>query len=76
MWGVAQWDKDHFSDLDFGYMEPFKNVKWPQELPAGLYCLTTGVRRKDGSVPVSVTWFDIKPGKTTTVALKLRDNGE
>jgi transglutaminase-like putative cysteine protease len=76
MWGVAQWDKDHFSDLDFGYMEPFKNVKWPQDLPAGLYCLTTGIRRKDGSVPVSVTWFDIQPGKTTKVELKFRDNGD
>lgn len=75
-WAVAMWDKDHFSDLDFGYMEPFKNIKWPHDLPAGLYCLTTGVRRKDGSVPISATWFEIKPGKTTKVELKWRDNGE
>ena len=72
-WGMAKWDKDHFSDLDFGYMEPFSNIEWPQELAEGLYCLTSGIRASDGSVPIHVEWFEIKPGKTTKVELKFRD---
>jgi transglutaminase-like putative cysteine protease len=75
-WGVQSWDKDHFSDLDLGYTEPFSKLEWPQELPAGLYCLTTGARRKDGSAPVAFTWFEIKPGKTSSVELNMCDNGE
>jgi hypothetical protein len=72
-WGVQSWEKDHFADLDLGYMESFNTLEWPRDLPAGLYCLTTGIRASDGSAPVSFTWFEIKPGKTTSVALNFRD---
>ena len=72
-WGVQIWEKDHFSDLDLGYLEPFNTLEWPRDLPAGLYCLTTGIRRSDGSAPVSFTWFEIKPGKTTKVELNFPD---
>jgi hypothetical protein len=73
-WSAAKWEKDHFTEVDFGYQEPYWNITWPQELPEGLYCLTSGIRAKDGSVPIHAEWFEIKPGKTTKVKLTFREH--
>lgn len=75
-WGVAKWETDHFADQDFGYHDPFSKIKWPQELPEGLYCLSTGFRNKDGSAPVSFTWFKIEAGKPAKVELKFRNKDQ
>ncbi len=72
-WAVQKWNCDVTHDIDFGYEKQYIDMIWPQELPIGLYCLTTGFRRKDGSAPVSLTWFEIKKGKQTKVALKFRN---
>jgi hypothetical protein len=71
-WGVQTWETDHLTDVDFGYHVPFKEVTWPQDLPAGRYALVSGIRRKDGSAPVALKWFDIKPGERTAVKLSFR----
>jgi transglutaminase-like putative cysteine protease len=71
-WGVQQWTVDHLTDLDFGYHTPFKDITWPQDLPEGRYALLTGLRRKDGSAPVALTWFEIEAGKTTRIPLRFR----
>jgi transglutaminase-like putative cysteine protease len=75
-WAVQKWDKDHFAEIDFGFHTPFREVSWPQELPEGLYCLTSGIRRKDGSAPVSVTWFEIKAKSPAISSLKFRSSGD
>ena len=69
-WGVAKWDTDHLTEQDFGYHEPFSKIKWPQNLPEGLYCLSSGFRNKDGSAPVTFNWFKIEAGKQTRIDLK------
>lgn len=58
-WAVQSWADDHFSVVDFGYEKDYADIAWPQELPAGLYCLTTGIRKPDGSAPVMLKWFTI-----------------
>ncbi|HEY3296496.1 MAG TPA: transglutaminase domain-containing protein [bacterium] len=69
-WGVGKWETDHLAEQDFGYHEPFNKLQWPQDLPAGLYCLSSGVRSKDGSAPVTFRWFDMAAGKQTKIALE------
>jgi len=71
-WAVEKWNTDHFGAVDFGYHEPYTKIEWPQELPVGLYCLTTGFRAKDGSAPIKLIWFEIKEGEDTRVNLEFR----
>jgi transglutaminase-like putative cysteine protease len=71
-WCVALWDKDHLEDVDFGYLTPYREQKWPQELPAGIYCLSSGFRRADGSAPASFHWFTIEAGKDMHIPLSFR----
>jgi transglutaminase-like putative cysteine protease len=68
-WGVSLWQTDHLEPVDFGYHQPFSKVTWPQELPTGLYCLTSGIRNKNGSAPVAFNWFRIEPEKDCKVKL-------
>jgi hypothetical protein len=69
-WAVQMWDKDHFTDVDFGFETTFKDQAWPKELPVGLYCLTSGIRRKDGSVPLRMEWFEVKKEEPARVAFE------
>ncbi|MDP8240115.1 MAG: transglutaminase domain-containing protein [Candidatus Hatepunaea meridiana] len=75
-WSVQQWYGDFGSAVDFGYKKAFNKIEWPQELPAGLYFLSTGQRRKDGSAPISLTWFEIKPGKEVNLQMSFRESKE
>lgn len=43
-------------------------------LSAGTYFLTSGLRQRNGNVPVTATLFNIKEGQTTEVALMLDNN--
>ena len=72
-WAVQKWNDDHASLQDFDYKKPFDEIEFPQELSPGLYILTNGHRRDDGSAPVSLTWFEIKSGKQTELELIFRD---
>lgn len=72
-WAVAEWKVDHFNTIDLGYHEPFDKITFPQEVPVGLYCLTTGIRTKDGSAPVKLVWFEVKEGEKVEVALEFLD---
>lgn len=71
-WAVSKWSGGHGEVTDLGWHQPFKAVTWPQELPGGSYLLTSGVRREDGSAPVKLVWFEIRPGKETKVSLEFR----
>ncbi len=71
-WAVQAWDTDHFSVVDFGYHKNYKDISWPQELPAGMYCLSTGIREKDGSAPVSLKWFQVSENEDTHVIMEFR----
>jgi hypothetical protein len=68
-WGVSLWKDDHLEALDFEYHAPFASLTWPQDLPAGQYCLTTARRRADGSAPIHFEWFTIRPHEATMVPL-------
>jgi hypothetical protein len=74
-WGVQMWDKDHFTDVDFGFETALKDQTWPKELPIGLYCLTSGIRRKDGSVPLRMAWFEVRPGGPSGATLNFVGKG-
>ncbi len=74
-WAVQRWRGDYGSVVDFGYKKPYAEMTWPRELPEGLYCLTTGHRRDDGSAPISLTWFEIKAGDKRDVEMMFRDTG-
>jgi len=75
-WAVSTWEGNMFSPVDFGYQEPFTKIEWPQELPAGQYCLSTGFRRKDGSALVSLNWFTIEDGKELRLQLRFRHSNK
>jgi transglutaminase-like putative cysteine protease len=70
-WAVQMWDKDHFTDVDFGFETAFKDQAWPKELPVGLYCLTSGIRGKDGSVPLRLEWFEVRKGQEAKAVIRL-----
>jgi len=69
-WGVQKWVNGRFAPIFLGYKTKHSELTFPIDLPEGLYCLTTGLRRKDGSAPVRLEWFTITEGKLTTVPLK------
>jgi hypothetical protein len=71
-WCVSAWQNDHFEPMDFNFQTPYKDISWPQDLPAGLYCLTSGQRRPDGSAPVTFQWFEIKSGQTAKATLRFK----
>jgi len=71
-WAVQEWADDHFSVVDFGYQTDYPEIEWPQDLPSGLYCLTTGIRKKDGSAPVALKWFTITGDSETHVDLEFK----
>ncbi|MDP8228642.1 MAG: hypothetical protein P9M15_04245, partial [Candidatus Electryoneaceae bacterium] len=71
-WAVSRWATDLADAVDFGYEKPYKDITWPQQLPPGLYFLTTGFRREDGSAPVAMTWFEIKSSRETRIQLNFR----
>jgi transglutaminase-like putative cysteine protease len=71
-WAVQRWDKDHFEDVDFGFHKSYHDISWPQDLPEGHYCITSGIRQPDGSARVALDWFEIKPGKLSVAPLIIR----
>ncbi len=71
-WSVALWKDDHLEALEFEWDAMYHSFTWPQELPPGLYCLTTARRRSDGSAPIAFTWFTIRPKELTTIPLRFR----
>lgn len=72
-WAVQRWETDVTDAVDFGFKKPYKEMSWHRELPVGLYCMTTGVRREDGSAPIALTWFEIKAGKETRIDLLFKE---
>ncbi len=46
------------------------------KLDVGTYMLASGKRLSDGSVPVTVLFFEIKEGETTGAELRIRTSGE
>jgi hypothetical protein len=75
-WAIQRWFDDHGSPVDFGYKKPFSEIEFPQDLPSGFYCLTTGHRSEDGSAPVNLQWFEIKPSKQCTLNMVFREMDE
>ena len=56
-WSVCQWAADHLEPVEFGWHQQASQISWPQALPAGLYCLVSGIRCADGSAPLKLHWF-------------------
>jgi transglutaminase-like putative cysteine protease len=75
-WAVQEWLGDAGSAVDFGYQKPFNEIEMPQELPAGLYCLSNAYRLKSGGADMNLQWFEIKPGKEVKLEMKFREREE
>jgi hypothetical protein len=61
-------------DVDMGGGTSWKNTfKNGLTLDAGPYMLVSGVRQSDGSVPATVSFFEVKEGGTSRVDLILRE---
>lgn len=62
------------ADVDMGGGAVHSKIfKTPVSLEAGDYILVTGNRRSDGSVLAELSSFTVKPGKLTSVDMKVRD---
>ena len=72
-WTLQRWNTDHGQVVEFGYRKSYGEMTWPQELPAGLYSLTTGRRDAVGSVPVKLAWFEVEAGNTVKVELRFSE---
>ncbi len=73
-WAVSSWNDLYISPLDFGYKEPFESIAFPQEIPVGMYVLTTGYRDKTGGANVHLEWFNIEDGQDTHINLQFRQS--
>jgi len=62
-----------YRTLQFEEEKPIGKFAPRVEVPAGNYMLVTGNRQQDGSVLCRVSYFEIKPGETKEVAVKVRD---
>lgn len=61
-------------EVDMGGGATWSNLlKNGTELDAGYYMLVTGTRMASGAVLSKVTFFNVEPGKTTTVDLVMRE---
>ncbi|RPH93087.1 transglutaminase domain-containing protein [candidate division KSB1 bacterium] len=69
-WGVQVWRTDHFEDVDLGFESPL-GKQMNAELSEGLYLLTSGARRKDGSATIRLEWFNVKAGKEVKVEMRM-----
>jgi len=71
-WAASRWEGNYGDAMDFGWHKQFKDISWPQELPAGWYLLSSGRRREDGSALAKFVWVEVKAGRETRAILKFR----
>ncbi|WP_219835404.1 transglutaminase domain-containing protein [Paenibacillus sp. R14(2021)] len=72
---LARWEDGLFKTLTL----PFGKKDWwdsPLEVLSGRYRLTTGTRMQDGTAKVRLTYFQVKAGESTEVALVFRREEE
>lgn len=70
-WCLQRWEDGRFEPLDLGWQRPLAELEFPLELPAGLYCLSAGRRRGDGSAAVRMGWLELEKGGRGTLELRL-----
>jgi hypothetical protein len=72
--GVFRLMRYNEGDVDMGggtsWLHTFRNGV---TVDAGHYMLVSGARQSDGSVPATVSFFDVKEGQTTQIDLTLRE---
>ncbi len=70
----------HLLEFNEGEVDMGGGVSWQTvfkdgvALDTGTYIITSGNRLSDGSVPVTAQLFEIKEGRTTDVAITIREN--
>lgn len=68
---IAKYEDGDFKTLSFRNNEQTNNFPYVLELDKGIYRLLTGSRANDGSVFVSTQYFEILPGDSHIVEIKL-----
>lgn len=62
-------------DVDMGVGDTWSGLlKNPLTLDEGHYMLVTGTRMANGSVLAELTFFNIEPGKTTSIQMEMRES--
>ena len=74
---LSRFDGNSFALLNYPDFAKWSNLfRSPAELETGYYMLVTGSRLADGSVLGNVSFFNIRPERTTETGLVMRDNSE
>lgn len=70
---IGKLENGAYKTIDYETEPVLSSFKEPVKLETGHYRLITGNRRSDGAAFSSVSFFDIKKGKTAEAVIKLRD---
>ena len=63
----------NYQTLEYGYGTRMTHLPNPLPLPGGSYVLITGNRLNDGSVLSGLDFFDLHPGESKTLPIRLRE---
>ena len=70
-WCLSRWEEDHLEAVDLGWEQPLSAMTFPVELPEGLYVISGGQRREDGSAAVRHAWTQVKAGACARLTLQV-----
>jgi transglutaminase-like putative cysteine protease len=70
-WCLSRWEEDHLEAVDLGWEQPLNAMTFPVELPEGLYVISGGQRRADGSAAVRHAWTQVKAGACARLTLQV-----
>ncbi len=73
---LARFEDGRYKTLDYEGDERVRTLPAVLTVQPGEYILVTGIRRGDGSVPVSVDFFKVTDEDTTDVVIRFRDAKE
>lgn len=75
-YALSKFENGKYNTLDYGWDTPFAEMPAEIGLEEGNYLLITGNRQPDGSVLISMQFFNIKESETKEITLQLRKNAQ
>lgn len=70
-WMIQKWLDDRGQPMQYGFHQPARDFTKPLILSEGTYLFSYGLRNKDGSVPVTLQWFEVKRKEPVELLLDL-----
>jgi len=70
-WCLSRWEENHLEAVDLGWEQPISAMAFPLEVPVGLYVLSSGSRRADGSAVVRHQMVEVKAKASATLTLQV-----